>query len=127
MNKTFYSILILTIQTILLLTILPPQKASAVSLLKVCNSQTASSTVCKDPPTSNPVIKGLKIVLNVLSIATGIIAVFEILVAGFRFITANGDTNTYNQARDALLYAIIGIFIVAFSQVIVLLVLDKFS
>jgi ABC-type Fe3+ transport system permease subunit len=64
-------------------------------------------------------------VINILSTIVGIIAVIMIVVAGFRYITSAGDTNKITSARNTLLYAVIGLVIVALAQVIVRFVLDK--
>jgi hypothetical protein len=55
----------------------------------------------------------------------GVIAVFGLIVAGLRLVTANGDSNSFNSARGAILYVVVGIAIVALSQSVILFVLDK--
>jgi hypothetical protein len=62
-------------------------------------------------------------VLNILSIIVGFVAVLMLVIAGLRFITAGGDSNAVAQARGTIIYAIVGLIIVASAQVIVHFVL----
>ena len=64
-------------------------------------------------------------VVNILSAAVGIISVIMIILAGFRYITSGGKQESVASAKNSLVYAIIGIVIVALAQVIVKFVLKK--
>lgn len=66
-------------------------------------------------------------IVNVLSIIVGILAVIMIIIAGAKYITSGGDTNKITSAKNALVYAIIGLVIVALSQFMVRFVLAKSS
>lgn len=63
--------------------------------------------------------------LNLLSLVAGIAAVVMIMVAGLRYVTSRGDPNTTNTARTALICAVVGVVIVATSQIIVQFVLQE--
>jgi len=63
--------------------------------------------------------------LNLFSFVIGVVAVIMIMIAGFRFITANGDANQVSGARTAIIYAIVGLAVVALAQIIVQFVLKK--
>lgn len=63
--------------------------------------------------------------LNLFSFIIGVVAVIMIMFAGFRFITANGDANQVSSARNTIIYAIVGLVVVAMAQVIVRFVLHK--
>lgn len=67
----------------------------------------------------------LTVVLNIMSAVVGFIAVIMIIVGGLKYIMSQGDSNSINSAKNTLLYAIIGIVIVALAQVIVRFVLSK--
>lgn len=69
----------------------------------------------------------MKDVLNLLSIVVGFAALIMIVISGFRFITANGDSSGIASARSALIYALIGLIIAAMAQVIVRFVLGKLT
>jgi hypothetical protein len=61
----------------------------------------------------------IALALNVLSAIAGIVAVIMIIVAGLKFITSGGDASAVATAKKSLIYAIIGLAVVALSQVIV--------
>lgn len=65
------------------------------------------------------------VILNVMSVVIGIIAVVMIMVSGYKYITAGGDSGNITSAKHTLVYAVIGLIIVALAQVIVQFVLDK--
>ncbi|HEX5798452.1 MAG TPA: hypothetical protein VFX79_03795 [Candidatus Saccharimonadales bacterium] len=65
------------------------------------------------------------LVINVLSIVVGIIAVIMVIWGGFKFITSGGDSSKVTSARNTIIYAIIGLIIVALAQTIVKFVLAK--
>lgn len=65
------------------------------------------------------------IVLNLMSVVIGIIAVVMIMIGGFKYITAGGDSGNITSAKHTILYAVIGLIVVAMAQFIVQFVLDK--
>lgn len=67
----------------------------------------------------------VKAIINILSIIIGIIAVIAIIVNGLRFITSGGDSSSVNSARNGVIYAIVGLIVVALAQVIVRFVLSR--
>jgi len=66
-------------------------------------------------------------VISLLSWAIGVVAVFMIIVGGFKYITSGGDTAGVTAAKNTILYAIIGLVIVALAQVIVKFILGRIS
>lgn len=64
-------------------------------------------------------------VINLFSLVVGVTAVIMIMVGGFKYITSTGDSSSINSAKNTILYAIIGLVIVALAQVIVRFVLTK--
>lgn len=63
--------------------------------------------------------------INILSIVVGVIAVIMIIIGGLKYIMSSGDSNNINSAKNTILYAIIGLVVVAFAQIIVKFVLNK--
>ena len=63
-------------------------------------------------------------IINVFSVIVGIVAVIMIIWGGFKFITSGGDSGRVASARQTILYAIIGLIIVALAQFIVRFVLS---
>ncbi len=64
-------------------------------------------------------------VVNVLSTIVGIIAVIMLIIAGFRYVTSGGNSDKITSAKNTMVYAIIGLIIVALAQIIVRFVLNK--
>lgn len=64
-------------------------------------------------------------VINIFSIIIGVVAVIMIMVAGFKYVTAAGDSGNITSAKHTLIYAIVGLIIVALAQFIVMFVLDN--
>ena len=64
-------------------------------------------------------------IVNIFSVIVGIVAVIMIIMGGFKYITSNGDSNSIQSAKNTILYAIVGIVIAAFAQVIVRFVLKR--
>ncbi len=58
-------------------------------------------------------------VVNWLSWFVGIVSVIMIVVGGFKYITSGGDSNKVTGAKNTIIYAIIGLVIVALAQFIV--------
>ena len=67
----------------------------------------------------------LTAVINIFSIVVGIVAVIMIIVGGLKYITSAGDSGNVTGAKNTILYAIVGLIIVALAQVIVKFVLAK--
>lgn len=64
-------------------------------------------------------------VVNVLSVVVGIVAVIMIIIGGFRYVTSGGKQESVSAAKNTILYAVIGLVIVALAQVIVRFVLTR--
>jgi hypothetical protein len=64
-------------------------------------------------------------IVNVLSVIVGIVAVIMIIIGGFKYITSGGDSGSITSAKHTIIYAIVGLVVVALAQVIVRFVLDK--
>jgi vacuolar-type H+-ATPase subunit I/STV1 len=67
----------------------------------------------------------IKNIINIFSVVVGIVAVIMIIVGGFRYITSGGDSGNVTGAKNTILYAIVGLVIVALAQFIVKFVLNK--
>lgn len=80
-----------------------------------CDGTAASDKV-------NGVVKGI---VNILSVIVGIAAVIMIIIAGLKYTTAGGDSSKVSSAKSTLIYAIVGIVIVALAQFIVNFVLTN--
>ncbi len=65
--------------------------------------------------------------INLFSLIVGIIAVIMIIIGGVKYITSGGDAGNVTGAKNTILYALIGLVIVALAQTIVYFVLNKTS
>lgn len=63
--------------------------------------------------------------VNIFSVIVGVIAVIMIIWAGLRYITSGGDSGKVGNAKNTMVYAIIGLVVVALAQFIVNFVLDQ--
>lgn len=66
-------------------------------------------------------------IVNLLSAIVGIVAVIMIIFGGMRYITSGGNDTSVTSAKNTILYAIIGLIIVALAQIIVKFTLTKIS
>ncbi len=64
-------------------------------------------------------------IINVLSLVVGVIAIIMIIVAGAKYIASGGEAGKVKQAKDALMYALIGLVVVALAQFMVRVVLAQ--
>ncbi len=56
----------------------------------------------------------------------GILSVIMVIIGGFRYVISAGDSNAVQGAKNTIMYALIGVVVAAFSQIIVTFVLSKF-
>ena len=69
----------------------------------------------------------VKQIINILSAIVGIVAVVMIIFGGLRYITSGGNDANVTSAKNTILYAIIGLIIVALAQIIVRFTLSKLA
>lgn len=65
--------------------------------------------------------------INLLSLIIGLLAVIMIVFAGARFITSGGDASKVAGAKNAIIFALIGLAVVALAETIVHFVLTAVS
>lgn len=115
----------------LLVPVMVPAVAGAASidegLCKGVNlSTTSGDGSCRDGGDATTQLDGIiTTVINLFSIVVGVIAVIMIIIGGLKYITSAGDSNNVTSAKNTILYAIIGLVIVALAQFIVKFVLAK--
>src|SRR3989344_5537633 len=128
----FKNLKTLIISVAAVLTITAPLAATAIvsaapniggNLCGGANLGTDESNECKTSTGSFAAI--LANIINVLSLIVGIVAVVMIIIAGFNYITSNGEDAKVSTAKKAIVNAIVGLIIVASAQVIVKFVLNK--
>lgn len=90
-------------------------KDAACEAIGGCNTTTAE----------NQLNRTVRNVTNIFSVVVGIVAVIMIIVGGFKYVTSAGDSSKITSAKNTILYAIIGLVVVALAQVIVRFVLGS--
>ena len=88
----------------------------------------ATDTDCSNASVSNGgtnVNHIITTIINVFSFVVGVVAVIMIIVGGFRYITSGGDSGNVSSAKNTIIYAIIGLVVVALAQFIVQFVLQR--
>ena len=100
----------------------------ATNVYQGVSDATGSTSTCS---TSNNIQSGVKSVatnvVNILSIVVGVVAIIMIIIGGFRYITSGGESGNVSGAKNTLLFAIVGLVIVALAQIIVHWVLGSAS
>jgi len=110
--------------------VLAPVAVSAADIggnLKCGSNLDASGTGCNADVTTgsgnlNNIITDI---VNIFSVIVGIVSVIMIIYGGFRYVTSGGDSGNVSSAKNTIIYAVIGLVVVALAQFIVQFVLDK--
>ena len=89
-------------------------------------SAEATTANCDTDNTATDKVNGtITTVINVFSTLVGVIAVIMIIYGGMRYITSGGDSGKITLAKNTIIYALIGLVVVALAQFIVKFVLNK--
>ncbi len=110
--------------------ILAPATASAAiedDLKKGSCLSTQDPDCVTDEEATTRINNALKLVINIFSLVVGVISVIMIIIGGLKYITSGGDSGNVTSAKNTILYAVIGLVIVALAQFIVRFVLARVS
>ena len=119
-----FKILLLSVMVIFSGFAVLPAIANAATKNDICQGVALTGGTCTGGDTD--INKVIQQVINILSIIVGVIAVIMIIIGGLRYITSGGDSNNISGAKNTIIYAVIGLVVVAMAQVIVRFVLSKF-
>jgi cytochrome bd-type quinol oxidase subunit 2 len=87
---------------------------------------TPSDAACNTSDVSgNNINNKIAKIINWLSAIIGVVAVIMIIFGGFRYITSGGNDSSVASAKKTILFALIGLVIVALAQLIVKFVLQN--
>jgi len=95
------------------------------SKLKAPSANPAADATCVADGSGTNVNSIVTTVINVFSWLVGVVSVIMIIVGGFKYVTSGGESSGVTSAKNTILYAIVGLIIVAISQVIVKFVLSN--
>lgn len=104
---------------------LPLSAVNAQTKRDVCAGVAAAGGTCNEAGSGTTVNKIIGLAVDILSTLVGVVAVVMIIVGGFKYITSSGDSSNVQSAKNTILYAIVGLVIVAMAQVITGFVLDR--
>ncbi|MCA9346703.1 hypothetical protein KC960_04390 [Candidatus Saccharibacteria bacterium] len=82
------------------------------------------STTC-DTSDGTKINSTVATAINLISLVVGFVSVIMVIVGGLKYTTSHGDSSGISSAKDTILYAIIGLIIVAMAQLMVRFVLSK--
>lgn len=91
-----------------------------------CNTQDASN----GNATSNPIVGPggiLTVVVDLLTLITGIISTIVIVLSGLMYAFSNGDASRAGQARSSIIYASVALVVVLISRSILVFVIDRLN
>lgn len=94
----------------------------------LCSGASASlngGTDCSGGQATNKLNGIIKLVINLFSLIVGIVSVIMIIIGGLKYITSGGEASNISGAKNTIIYAIVGLVIVALAQFIVHFVLGK--
>lgn len=96
----------------------------------VCSGGSNRSTTCinKKSSTSNPLLGPNGIITNVIQVLVIIIgaaSVIMVMIGGLKYIISSGDPAKVSNAKDTILYALIGLVVAILAQSIVSFVLIR--
>lgn len=104
----------------------PPQPApntNTSTSAAVCDGLSLTGGDCDTSGSSNKLNNIVANIINIFSWVVGALAVIMLVFGGFKYITSGGDSAKVKSAKDTILYALVGVAVVALSQVIVNFVL----
>lgn len=104
-------------------TVLEGNVCSGAELEFRSTGQAAGTNTCAAQDTT--VNNLVKTVINIFTWVVGVISVIMIIVGGFKYITSGGESGGVTSAKNTIMYAIIGLIVVALAQVIVRFVLNN--
>lgn len=101
--------------------------AAADTVLDTACQQRPNSTICRQTQNSErKVSEFIQDVISTLLYVLGAICVIVIIVGGIRYATADGDSSKLSQAKNTILYAVIGLVVALLAYAIVFFVLGRF-
>lgn len=103
--------------------------SAAFSLFGDACENNPSATVCDDARNSGNPLWGsgsiAEIVVNILSLIIGVAAVIVIIIAGIQYMLSTGDPTKVNNAKNAILYALVGLVVAVLARFLVNFVVSR--
>lgn len=128
--KKFTAALVTAILALMPVAVVMPTVAHAQNADAICqgvlNDPNATAGDCDEGSGDGETFADLaKRIIDIFSVVVGTVSVIMIIIGGFRYIISGGSGDGVKGGKDTILYAIIGLVIVLFAQVIVRFVLTN--
>jgi hypothetical protein len=86
----------------------------------------AAATDCGSGNTATTTVTNtIQLIIRILQVIVGVLSVVMIIFGGIKYITSGGDSGGVTSAKNTIIYACIGLAVVALSEVIVQFVLNQ--
>lgn len=92
---------------------------------EVCKAIGSTKNCTTDPTGAKDPVKTVNRIIDLFSVIIGIVAVIMIMVGGFKYVTSGGDSTKVSSAKSTIVYAVLGLIVVALAQTIVKFVVSK--
>ena len=132
MTRLVRYLLVALIGFVFVVGITPSSVAAYDPLTSACDKTTGTGTTdsptCTSRTSTNPLTgnDGLLLkITRVIAVIAGITAIIVIISSGARYMTAGGDSQKAAGARNALIGALVGLFVISLSTLIINFVLSR--
>jgi hypothetical protein len=102
--------------------------AADFDLLPACQDN-STATVCQENKPETNTIYGpngiITKIANIIAIIVGIAAVIVIIIAGIQYMVSTGDPTKVNNAKNAIIYAIVGLVVAVLARILVVFTVSK--
>ncbi len=125
MKRTLRKLTLLTIPALMVFGIgfatLTPALVQAATKDEVQSGLTAAGGSAADSSTGSDGTfrKTIQNIINILLFIIGIIAVIVIVIAGIQYVTSGGNADQASKAKNAIIYAVVGIIVAVMAYAIV--------
>ena len=110
-----------------------PSTSGSFDFFKPCQSTGRDATVCTDnnqaQTQKDNSIYGpngiITKIANIIAIIVGVAAVIIIVIAGIQYMLSTGDPGKVSRAKDAIIYAVVGLVVVVLARTLVAFVIGK--
>jgi|SRR5581483_1995153 len=133
MNRAFLVIKTLSLALLVILSMVSFSStafAASTGIFKgACSGTNASqAAVCSNEVTNDPLTGPNGVLGKVtkdVALFAGATAVIIMMVGGFMYILSNGDSGKVSTAKDTILYAAVGLVVIALAQTLIVFVIDR--
>ncbi len=84
-----------------------------------------TSGECSEAGAGEKLNSTLSSVINIASLVVGAISVIMIIIGGLKYVSSQGDSTGTASAKNTVIYAVVGLVIVALSQIMVRFVVNR--